>query len=138
MEFAAMTETDHPCIHSVSQQDKSCQIWYTLYVVVSDVFFAIKTPLGTRIRTTKAYWKRIITLKHPSIAKYKNQVQETLKDPDQIRRSKQDLRVHLYYRNIGKVHVCVVADHVDQRQGYIITAYLTDRIKEGVKIYVKN
>ena len=43
-----------------------------------------------------------------------------------------------YYKNIGSINVCVVADHIDKKEGYIITAYLTDRIKEGEQIYVKN
>lgn len=66
------------------------------------------------------------------------QVRLSLKSPDQIRRSKQDLRVHLYYKSIGNLYVCAVADHATSKQGYLITAYLTDRIKEGEKVHVKN
>lgn len=55
-----------------------------------------------------------------------------------MRRSKQDPAVHLYYKNIGKLKVCAVADHISKIEGYIITAYLTDRIKEGEQIYVKS
>lgn len=101
-------------------------------------YFKVKTPLGITIRTTKEYWQRIINIKHPSIAKYESKVKEALKDPDEVRRSTKDLRVHLYYRSIGKVSVCVVADHTDKQSGYMITAYLTDRIKEGETVYVKN
>ena len=109
-----------------------------LNVVARDVFFEVKTPLGVFIRTTKAYWKIITTIKHPSIAKHTREVKDALRDPGQIRRSKQDPKVHLYYKNIGKLYVCVVADHINKDEGYIITAYLTDRIKEGEQIYVKN
>lgn len=107
-------------------------------MAVRDILFEIQTPLGVRVRTTKVYWETIISTKHPSIAKYRKKVEEALRDPEQIRRSKQDLRVHLYYKNIGKINICIVADHVDAISGYIITAYLTDRIKEGEEIYVKN
>lgn len=103
-----------------------------------DVLFETETPLGVKIRTTKAYWQKIKTIKHPSIAKYENKAEETLKNPDQIRKSTQDPSVHLYYKKIGKLNFCVVADHADNKAGYIITAYLTDRIKEGEQIYVKN
>lgn len=105
---------------------------------VEKVVFAVETPLNVKIRTTKTYWRIITTIKHPSIAKYTKEEKEALSNPDQIRRSKQDIRVHLYYKNIGNIYVCVVADHVNKNEGYIITAYLTDRIKEGEKIYVKN
>lgn len=106
--------------------------------MASDYYFKVKTPLGITVRTTKDYWQRIITTKHPSIAKYGSAVKEALKDPDEIRRSKQDIRVHLYYKSIGKISVCVVADHINKQEGYLITTYLTDRIKEGEQIYVKD
>lgn len=102
------------------------------------MLFEIKTPLGVIVRTTEVYWKIITAVKHPSVAKYTKQVKGTLRNPDQIRRSKQDPRVHLYYKNIGKLYICVVADHIAIKEGYIITAYLTGRIKEGEQIYVKN
>ena len=105
--------------------------------MVKGVYFQIKTPNGITIRTTTDYWNRIITVKHPSIAKYESEVRDSLKDLDEIRRSKQDIKVNLYYKNIGKVYVCVIAEHTDNQEGYIITAYLTDRIKEGEQIYVK-
>lgn len=103
-----------------------------------DEYFKIKTPLGITIRTTKDYWQKIIATKHPSIAKYEEKAKEALKTPDEIRQSTQDARVHLYYKSIGQVSICVVADHLSKTEGYIITAYLTDRIKEGEQIYVKS
>lgn len=106
--------------------------------MVVEEYFKTETPLNVTIRTTSEYWQRIITTKHPSIARYEDQVKEALRDPDEIRQSTQDIKVHLYYKSIGKINICVVADHIDKKQGYIITAYLTDRIKEGEQIYVKD
>lgn len=105
--------------------------------MVKGIRFRIKTPDGAIIHTTEDYWQRIVTTKHPSIAKYEKQVKEALQDPDEIRRSQQDERVYLYYKSIGKLHICAVVDRVSSKAGYIITAYLTDRIKEGEQIYVK-
>lgn len=104
----------------------------------ADVYFEVQTPLDVKVRTTKAYWRKIVTIKHPSVAKYEEQVKLSLGQPDEIRRSKQDARVYLYYKSIGNLYVCAVADHINRKQGYLITAYLTSRIKEGEKIYVKN
>lgn len=109
-----------------------------VYSQKSSAYFEIKTPGGVLVRTTKEYWEKIITLKHPSIAKYEEEVKDALSSPDQIRRSKQDLRVNLYYKSLGEISVCVVVDQINKSEGYIITAYLTDRIKEGEKIYDKN
>ena len=104
----------------------------------TDVYFEVETPLGIKIRTTYDYWKKIITIKHPIIAKYESQVKGSLARPTEIRRSKQDPRVHLYYKNIGNIYVCTVCDHFDKKNGYIITAYLTKKIREGEKINVEN
>ncbi len=106
--------------------------------MVEEIYFSVKTPSGIVIRTTRDYWEKITSTKHPSIKRYEFEVKKALENPDQIRKSKQDEKVHLYYKSIGKVSVCVVVDHLDEKQGYIITAYLTDRIKEGEKIYDKN
>ncbi len=107
-------------------------------MAAKDVLFEVKTPLGVVVHTTADYWKIITTIKHPVMVKYRKEVKSALKDPDEVRRSKQDSRVHLYYKSIGKVWICVVADHITSKEGYIITAYLTDRIKEGEQIYVKS
>ena len=106
--------------------------------VVEDVYFQITTPLGVKVRTTKTYWLRIVETKHPIMRKFENEAKQALEKPDQIRRSLQDPKVHLYYKIIGNLSVCVVVDHLTEKDGYIITAYLTDRIKEGEEIYVKN
>lgn len=104
----------------------------------TDVYFEVETPLSVKIRTTKEYWKKIVTIKHPMIARYESQVKDSLKKPTEIRRSKQDPRVYLYYKNIGNIYVCTVCDHINNKSGYIITAYLTKRIREGEKINVEN
>ena len=102
-----------------------------------DILFEVKTPLDAKVRTTKEYWERIINVKHPSVQPFKNEVKKTLLDPDQIRRSTKDSNVNLYYKSVGKLSLCVVVDCTAMQESYIITVYLTDRIKEGDQIYVK-
>ena len=53
-------------------------------------FFDALTPLGFRVHVTRAYWDLIITVKHPAMAGRENDVQETLRNPDEVRRSKTD------------------------------------------------
>ena len=103
-----------------------------------DVLFEVITPLGIKVRTTKEYWNTIINLKHPSVKPFGKEIEKTLSEPDQIRKSIKDPKVNLYYLSIGKLNLCVVVDCTSTSEGYIITAYLTDRIKEGEQIYVKN
>ncbi len=63
----------------------------------------------------------------------------TLKNPEFIRQSRVDKNIYLFYREIlynnKNYHMCVVAN---RNKGFIITAYITDRIKEGVQIWKKS
>ena len=61
-----------------------------------------------------------------------NIVKETLENPEEIRRSRKDLNVYLYYRKVKENYNCVVVKHLNG-DGFIITTYLTDRIKAGDK-----
>jgi hypothetical protein len=95
-------------------------------------FFAA-TPLGFTVRTTESYWE-LLLLKHPEITGRERDVQETLSRPQQIRRSLRDDKVYLFYRAEGGYYLCVVAKALD-REGFVITAYVTDSIKEGERVW---
>jgi len=102
-----------------------------------DVFFEVLTPLGFRVRVTRGYWEIIVSIKHPVMARHEQDVKETLENPNEIRLSKNDSTVHLFYRQkeIGR-WVCAVVKRLDG-EGFLITAYPTDAIKEGERIWPK-
>lgn len=75
-------------------------------------------------------------IKHPSIAAKQQEVQETLQSPDEIRRSIKGDKVFLYYKKYGTRYLCVIARHRNGK-GFIITVYLTKKIKEGTTIWQK-
>lgn len=98
--------------------------------------FEILTPLGFIVRTNDTYWQRLIA-KHPDIADFEDLVQQSLSNPDEIRRSSRDENILLFY-HIRKPKRWVVA--VARRlngDGFLITAYQTDAIKEGVTLWPK-
>ena len=82
--------------------------------LAGDWLFDVLTPLGFRVRVTRTYWALIITVKHPVMAGREDDVQETLKNPDEIRVSKSDPNVYLSYQpeRIGR-WVCAVAKRLD-------------------------
>ena len=82
------------------------------------------------MRTTSAYWARIVTFKHPIMRGREAHVQRALREPTQVRRSTRDPSVQLYYAPDPPYHVCVVVKCLDG-EGFIVTAYRTDAIKEG-------
>jgi hypothetical protein len=64
-------------------------------------------------------------------------VKSALQSPDEVRQSKMDDSVLLFYKVEGaKRWVCVVTKRTDMA-AFLITAYPTDAIKEGSKIWPK-
>ena len=97
--------------------------------------FQAKTPIGFTVRVTPEYWTIISTIKHPIMAGREAEVKATLEAPDEIRRSKRDAEVYPFYRKREtRRWVCAVTKQEDET-GFLITAYLTDAIKEGDKIW---
>ena len=100
----------------------------------NDIYFEAETPLKKKIRTTKEYWEFIVKVKHPIMRGREKDVIKTLKEPDFIRQSRKDTSVYLYYRRTGDKFICVVCKHLNG-EGFIITTYITDRVKEGEEIW---
>ena len=64
-------------------------------------------------------------------------VKEIIRNSDEVRQSKTDERVILYYRMVKKMrYICVVVRH-ENKHGYVITTYLTEGMKEGNTVWKK-
>jgi hypothetical protein len=99
--------------------------------------FEAVTPLGFRVRVTRERWELIITAKHPVMAGREDDVNVALESPDEVRQSRTDPQVLLFYKAAAtKRWTCVVVKHL-REQGFLITAYPTDAIKEGARIWPK-
>jgi len=105
-------------------------------MIKSELYFEIETPLGVIIRITKKYWDYIIRIKHKIMAGKEEIVKTTLAKPDEVRRSKMDKNVFLYYKGEDDKLYCAVARHEGQG-GFLITAYITDKVKEGEIVWTK-
>ncbi len=95
--------------------------------------FQVKSALSKQIKTTQEYWRKITVIKHPSIKGKEKEAQKTLSSPDTVRVSNSDKKVFLYYKKYRKNYLCVVARH-ENGNGFIITVYITNKIKEGKQI----
>lgn len=103
----------------------------------SEILFEVETPIGFRVRTTASYWELITTLKHPVMLGREADVQATLMLPDEVRLSKSDPKVYLFYRADGETRwVCAVSKRLNG-EGFLVTAYKTGSIKEGIVIWHK-
>ena len=102
-----------------------------------DVLFEVMTPLGFRVRVTRGYWDLIVSVKHPVMAGREEDVRSALENPDEIRQSKSDTDVYLFYKaEREKRWICAVSRQTGDT-GFLITTYPTDAIKEGAQIWHK-
>jgi len=97
------------------------------------IHFEAIIPLGVRVRTTKEYWEYIVNVKHRLMKDKEDVVKETLINPDEIYRSQIDQNVYLYYKKYDRIY-CAVVRHMGS-DGFLITTYPTDKIKEGERVW---
>ena len=97
-------------------------------------YFEVNSYMGKMIRTTQSHWDLISKLKHPEIEGKEAEVKQCLSNPLEIRKSSEDPDVYLYYASYMTYYICVVTRHLNG-DGFIITAYITDKIKEGETVW---
>lgn len=102
-----------------------------------EYLFRIETPLGFSVRTTADYWRKISEIKHPAIETHLGHVRSALTRPTEVRQSRSDGSVYLFYTETDSHRwICAVAKRLNG-EGFLVTAYVTDTIKEGQRIWPK-
>lgn len=96
--------------------------------------FDVKTPLGFTVRTTDEYWQKLL-VKHPDLADLEELVETALQLPDEIRESNRDSDVFLFYLQRRERRWVVAVARKLNGDGFLITAYQTDAIKEGRQLW---
>ena len=103
----------------------------------AEVLFEARTPLGFSVRVPRARRELIAAVKHPVMAGRESSVKATLENPDEVRQSRTDLEVLLFYKaEAARRWVCAVTKQASG-DAFLVTAYPTDAIKEGVRIWPK-
>jgi len=100
------------------------------------ILFAVMTPLGFRVHCHESYWINKIVAQHPVMGGRVEDVKRALSAPDEIRLSRIDDDVYLFYSRDDRRLVCAVA-RATNGDGFLITAYPTDKIKEGKTVWKK-
>ena len=97
--------------------------------------FKASTPLGFTVSVMAEQWEKIVTFKHPVMSGRERDIQGTLESPEEIRRSRKDPSVYLFYRTERpKRWLCAVAKKLEG-EGFLITAYVTDAVKIGESVW---
>jgi hypothetical protein len=103
----------------------------------ADVLFEGLTPLGLLVRVTRQRWEMIATVKHPVMAGREASVKAALESPDKGRQSRTDPEVLLFYKaETTRRWTCAVVKRTND-EAFLVTAYPTDAIKEGVRVWPK-
>lgn len=101
---------------------------------LEEELFNTPTPLGFHVHCTVAYWQRKIVVDHPVMAGRVDAVVQALSKPVEVRLSRTDTSVYLFYTAHDKRFVCAVARRTNG-DGFLITAYPTDKMKVGEIIW---
>jgi hypothetical protein len=95
---------------------------------------------GLPIRLTDERLAHI--LDHPEMRDLEYAIEETLAHPHTVIESLSDSQARLYYRlylgtRVGDKYLCVVVK-LTAEDAFVLTAYLTDQVKRGVRIWPKS
>jgi hypothetical protein len=95
---------------------------------------------GLNIRLTDERLQHI--MEHPEMADLERAIGDTLARPEQVIESLSDPQARLYYRwyvgtRVGDKHLCVVVK-IRGDDAFVLTAYLTDTVKKGRRIWPSN
>jgi hypothetical protein len=92
--------------------------------------------MGFSVRTTEEYWQKLLQ-KHPDISDLEEDLKQTLANPGEIRRSSRDPEILLFYQSIKPKRWVVAVARRLNGDGFLITAYQTDAIKEGETLWLR-
>jgi hypothetical protein len=92
---------------------------------------------GVSIRLTDERLAHI--LEHPEMVGLQGAIEQTLARPEMVIESFGDPQARLYDRfylgtRVGDKYLCVVVK-MSRDDAFVLTAYLTDRVKKGVQIW---
>jgi len=94
---------------------------------------------GRSVRLTDERWRHIE--EYPEMIGWRRAVAERLLEPEAVIQSASDPLARLSYRfyhrtMMGGKHLCVVVK-VRQDDAFVVTAYLTDRVKKGNVLWLR-
>jgi len=104
------------------------------------VVVEVGSKLGKAIKLDEDRWKHV--MEHPEMKNQIHRIKETLVDPDEVRESVRAPSIWLFYKlyhhsPVSEKYMLVVVEVLDG-EGFIVTAFFTDKVKKGGLIWKKN
>jgi len=103
------------------------------------VVFEILSKMGKVVSLDEERWRHI--LEHPEMKNQLGRIKETAVNPDEVRASVHDSSVLLFYKlyvetPVTEKYLVVVIKSLNG-EGFIVTAFFTDRVKKGGLVWRK-
>jgi len=104
------------------------------------VVLEVRSKLGKVIRLDEDRWQHVV--EHPEMEKQISKIEETLVDPDEVRESVRMSSMWLFYKfypnsPVSEKYLLVAVKVLDE-EGFIVTAFFTDKVKKGGLIWKKS
>jgi len=104
------------------------------------VVLEVRSKLGKVVRLDEERWKHV--LEHPEMENQRVKIEETLVDPDEVRESVYTSSIRLFYKlytnsPVSEKYLLVAVEVLDG-EGFIVTAFFTDKMKKGGLIWKRN
>lgn len=102
-----------------------------------DSIFVVSDLFGRDIRLSE---ERVIhILQRSELEGQLGKIEQTLMDPDVVKRSNHDPEIFLYYRWYGRTPVgskyLVCIAKLENHHGFVLTSFFTDKVKVGETIW---
>lgn len=99
------------------------------------VVFEVKAAFEKKVRLTEERLNHTV-FKHPELSNKTDKIRYTLMHPDLIRKSQYNSNVWLYYKFYKELRkYLTIVVKLFNKEGFVITAYITDRIKIGEEVW---
>ena len=103
------------------------------------VVFKILSKTGRVVSLDEERWRHV--LEHPEMKNQLDRIKETAVNPDEVRASVYDLSVLLFYKLYEETpvtgkYLMVVMKSLNG-EGFIVTAFFTDKVKKGGLVWRK-
>jgi hypothetical protein len=100
----------------------------------------VRSKLGKTIKLDEDRWKHV--LEHPEMKNQIHRIKETLVAPDEIRESVHTPSIWMFYKlyphsPVSEKYMLVIVE-VSDGEGFIVTAFFTDKVKKGGLLWKKN
>ena len=100
---------------------------------------SLEDCFGRSVRLTDERLAHI--LEHPEMKGMEAEIEQVLRQPQLVRRSRTDAAVRLFYEfyaqtRVGGKWLCVVVRYSPD-DAFVVTAYLTDQLKAGETVWPK-